>query len=117
MKFYGYKQCGTCRKAQKWLEANGIEAEMLPIRDTPPTATELKKMLKLLGGNRKPMLNTSSKDYRAEGVKEQLLESSDKDFIDLLRENGNLIKRPFVLTADSVITGFKEDALAELFPS
>lgn len=110
MKFYGYKQCGTCRKAQKWLEAHDIEADMLPIRDTPPTAAELKKMLKLLGGNRKPMLNTSSKDYRAEGVKEQLLESSDQEFIALLRENGNLIKRPFVLTESGGITGFKEEA-------
>ena len=31
--------------------------------------------------------------------------------IQLLLENGNLVKRPFVLTPDSGIVGFKEDAL------
>ena len=113
MKFYGYRQCSTCRKAQKWLEAAGITVEMLPIRDTPPTATELKAMLRHLDGSRKAMINTSSKDYRAEGIKSELLDGSEAAFVAALRANGNLIKRPFLLSPDSGLTGFKEDIWQE----
>ena len=35
-KVYEYKGCSTCRKALKWLEAQGIEYKAVPIRETPP---------------------------------------------------------------------------------
>lgn len=34
---------------------------------------------------------------------------TDQDAIDLLNSNGNLVKRPFLLTAKGGLVGFKQD--------
>ena len=69
MKFYGYKNCDTCRKAKKWLQERGIAFDEIPIREQPPTVDELRRMLPFVGNDIKKLFNTSSKDYRALGGK------------------------------------------------
>ena len=109
MKVYLYEKCGTCRKALKWLDERGIGYQAVPIRETPPSKTALKKMLKAKEGQRKKLFNTSSKDYRDPEVKDRLPSLSTDEAIALLASRGNLIKRPFVLSDDVALVGFKED--------
>lgn len=113
MKVYEYKGCVTCKKALKWLDGKGIEYKKIPIRETPPTKTEIKKMVKHLGGDLKRLFNTSGTDYRSLKIKEKLPTMSEKEAIELLSQNGNLIKRPFIITTDWGTTGFKEDVWEE----
>lgn len=115
MKLYTYAKCGTCRKAVKWLAAEGIEAEEIPIRETPPNKGELKQMLAHLDGELKRLFNTSGQDYRALNLKEKLGEMTESEAFDLLSQNGNLVKRPFVLTETEGTTGFKEEEWQRLF--
>lgn len=115
MKLYTYAKCGTCRKAVKWLAAEGIEMEEIPIRETPPTKAELKQMLAHLDGELKRLFNTSGQDYRALNLKEKLGEMTESEAFDLLSQNGNLVKRPFVLTETEGTTGFKEEEWQRLF--
>ena len=42
IKFYGYKKCSTCRKAEKALETSGVPYGFTDITETPPSKTELK---------------------------------------------------------------------------
>ncbi|HEX6928238.1 MAG TPA: glutaredoxin domain-containing protein, partial [Gammaproteobacteria bacterium] len=43
VRVFGLKNCDTCRKARKWLDAKGINHEFVDVREqTPPLAT-LKK--------------------------------------------------------------------------
>ena len=58
---------------------------------------ELKKMLGYFNGVKKRLFNVSGSDYRALNLKEELSKMSDKEAIDLLSGNGNLVKMPFVL--------------------
>ena len=109
MKIYLYDKCGTCRKALNWLNARGIAYESTPIRETPPSKTALKKMLKAKNGELKKLFNTSSKDYRDPEVKDRLPDFSTDEAVALLASRGNLIKRPFVLSDDVALVGFKED--------
>ena len=109
MKIYLYDKCGTCRKALNWLNARGIAYEPAPIRETPPSKTALKKMLKAKNGELKKLFNTSSKDYRDPEVKDRLPDLSTAEAVALLASRGNLIKRPFVLSDDVALAGFKED--------
>ena len=109
LKIYEYKNCGTCRKALKYLEERGVAFERIPIRETPPTKTELKAMLKSYNGERKRLFNTSGGDYKSMNMKDRLPDLTDKEAIALLSENGNLIKRPFVLSGDQGVIGFKMD--------
>ena len=108
IKIYEYKGCGTCRKALKWLEAKRIEFERIAIRETPPSKAELKRMLKAYEGKLRALFNTSGGDYRALNMKEKLAKLSKMEAIDLLAANGNLVKRPFVMTRDGGVVGFNE---------
>ena len=109
LKIYEYKNCGTCRKALKYLEERGVAFERIPIRETPPTKAELKAMLKSYKGERKRLFNTSGGDYKSMNMKDRLPDLTDEEAIALLSENGNLIKRPFVLSGDQGVIGFKVD--------
>ena len=114
LRIYEYNGCGTCRKALKWLEAKGIQYDKIPIREKPPSKSELKRMLKVYEGNLRRLFNTSGGDYKALNLKDKLPSLSDTQAIDLLAGNGNLIKRPFVLTKKSGVIGFKEEEWAKL---
>ena len=115
LKLYTYKNCGTCKKALKWLDEQGITYDNHPIRETPPKVTELKTMLAAMDGNIKKLFNTSGQDYKALNMKEKLPTLSEDEALAMLAENGNLVKRPFVLGDDAETVGFKEDVWAELF--
>ena len=38
-----YPRCGTCKKAQKWLDEKGIEYDYRDIKEENPSLDELKK--------------------------------------------------------------------------
>jgi len=48
-------------------------------------------------------------------MKDILPSLSDKEALKLLSENGNLVKRPLVITEKSAINGFKEAEWADFF--
>ena len=106
---YTYRKCSTCRKATKWMDAQGLKYTEKPIRETPPSVAELRKMLKRQDGQLKKLFNTSGGDYREMKLGPKLPTMSDEDAIALLHANGNLVKRPFLLAGDIGLVGFKED--------
>ena len=114
LRVYEYKGCGTCRKALKWLESMGVQYEIIPIREQPPSKAELKQMLKIYEGNLRRLFNTSGGDYKELNLKDKLPALSEAQAINLLAGNGNLIKRPFVLMKNGGAVGFKEEEWAAL---
>ena len=108
MKIYTYKNCGSCKKATKWLDEKGIAYEEYPIRETPPSVEELQQMLKHQNGELKKLFNTAGGDYRELDMKTKLPEMSESAALNLLASRGNLVKRPFVLGDDFGLVGFKE---------
>ena len=114
LKIYEYKGCSTCRNALKYLDSKGISYEKIPIRETPPTTSEFKFMLEQTG-NIKKLLNTSGQDYRKLNMKDKIGTMSNDEIFELLSTNGNLVKRPFVISAQTGTTGFKEDEWDKLF--
>ena len=114
LKIYMYKNCSTCQKAKKYLAANEIDYAEIPIRETPPTKAELKRMLKHMDGNIKKLFNTSGMDYKSENMKDVLPTLNDAQAVDRLNANGNLVKRPFLITKDFGTVGFKENVWDDL---
>lgn len=108
MNLHTYAKCDTCRKAVKWLKARAIPFTEIPIRDHPPTKSDLERMLAIYGGDLKRLFNTSGGDYREMRLGEKLAAMSADDAIDLLSSNGNLVKRPFLLSDKGGLVGFKE---------
>lgn len=119
---YTYANCDTCRRAVKWLRAQGIAFVEKPIRETPPTVAELRTMLARLGGVAalRKVFNASGVDYRAQKLGERLPTLTETEAFALLAGNGNLVKRPFALGegaksgAGAVgLVGFDEKSWAE----
>ena len=114
-KVYQYEKCSTCRKAIAWLREKEIEFSTYPIRDQTPTKKELKAMVNAHGGEVRKLFNTSSKDYRDPELKKLLPTLTEAQTLDLLRERGNLIKRPFVIGEGITLQGFKVETWEKAF--
>ena len=108
LKVYAYAGCDTCRRALKFLRENGVAHEVVAIREQPPTKAELRQMLTVYGGAVRKLFNTSGRDYQALSLSAKLPTLSVDAALDLLAQNGNLVKRPFVLTKAGGVVGFKE---------
>jgi arsenate reductase (glutaredoxin) len=109
---YTYAKCSTCRDAVTWLRARGVPFEERAIRETPPTLAELREMLGHKGGEIRRLFNTSGLDYRAMGLAARLPDLSEPEALALLRSNGNLVKRPFLLGSGIGLTGFDPNVWA-----
>lgn len=119
VKIYEYSNCSTCKQALKFLDTKKIKYDRLPIVEKPPTVSELKQMLVYLredGRDFKNLFNTSGVLYRELGIAEKLKDGlGESEALKLLATNGKLIKRPFLLTANSGTVGFKVDEWTKLF--
>ncbi len=107
---YQYPKCSTCRKALKWLDAQGIAYKSVDIVAAPPSAAQLKKSFKQSGLPIKAFFNTSGESYRNGGFKDKLPTLSEADAIAELAADGKLIKRPLLLDVETVLVGFDEAA-------
>ena len=115
MKVYLYEKCGTCRKAAKFLEARKIRHTAVPIVETPPSEAELSQMLEACGGNLRRLFNTSGLVYKAMGLKDRLPTLSRAEACELLRQNGKLVRRPFLISDKIRLVGFNEKEWVEAF--
>lgn len=109
MKIYCYSKCGTCKKAIKYLKDNHIEYQLKDISIDVPTSEELRKYIESYGKGIKPFFNTSGKLYRELNIKDKVKDMTLDETVELLSNNGMLIKRPLLIDNDKVLVGFKED--------
>lgn len=109
MQFIWYPVCSTCKKAKKWLEAQGIAAEIRDIKAEPPTESELRRWHEMSGLPLKRFFNTSGQSYRALGLSAKLPAMSEDEQFALLASDPMLVKRPILVGAETAVTGFKEE--------
>lgn len=106
--FVEYPKCSTCQKAKKWLDAQGITYEDRHIKEQNPTAEELKAWHEKSGLDIKKFFNTSGMLYKEMQLKDKLPGMTLEEKYALLASDGMLVKRPIVVTDETVLTGFKE---------
>ena len=103
-----YPKCSTCQKAKKWLIEHQQEFEGRDIKEQNPTADELKEWHEKSGLPLKRFFNTSGILYKEMNLKEKLPGMSEDEQFRLLASDGMLVKRPILVTEDTVLVGFKE---------
>lgn len=111
--FLHYPKCGTCQKAKKWLEAQGIAFEARHIVEQNPTAEELRTWIADSGQPVKKFFNTSGLKYKELSLKDKLPTMSEAEQIALLATDGMLVKRPLLIGDGVVLAGFKDEKWAE----
>ncbi len=107
VRVYVYEKCSTCRDALKFLTTHGIEHVVVPIYTQPPTVAELRAMLGHVGGEVRRLFNSSGLEYKALKMKERLPAMPLDEALALLASNGRLVKRPFALSAEAGVVGFR----------
>ncbi len=110
-----YEKCTTCKKALKWVEEAGYEAEVRPIKEENPTVEELKQWHEKNGLPLKRFFNTSGNLYKEQKLKEKLPTMSEEAQYQLLSTDGMLVKRPLLITDKGVCPGFSQDEWERLF--
>ena len=108
MKVFAYRKCSTCMKALKWLEVHNVEFEERAIKEENPTYEELKEWQSRSGLPLKKFFNTSGLLYKTMQLKDKLPNMTEEEQLRLLATDGMLVKRPFVVDGDLVLTGFRE---------
>jgi len=94
MKIYHNPRCSKSRQTLELLKEKGVDPEVVLYLDTPPSESELKRVLKLLGMNAVDLLRKNESIYK-EQFKGQ--DHSDDEWIRIMVANPKLIERPIVV--------------------
>ena len=108
MVFICYPKCGTCRKAEQWLNERGASYEKRMIKEENPTEEELRKWHAMSGLPLKKFFNTSGLLYKSMALKDKLPTMNEDEMLKILAADGMLVKRPLLVGNDFVLVGFKE---------
>ena len=108
LKFICYPKCTTCQKARKWLDENNIEYVFRDIKTENPSLEELTAWYKLSGLPLRKFFNTSGLLYKSMELKTKLPNMTDEEMLALLATDGMLVKRPLIVSGNTVLTGFRE---------
>ena len=103
-----YAKCTTCQKALKWLDENGVDYAVRPIKEEHPSAEEIRQWHKKSGLPLKRFFNTSGMLYRELNLKDRLPDMSEEEQIELLASDGMLVKRPLLVSDELICPGFRE---------
>ncbi|HEY9736976.1 MAG TPA: Spx/MgsR family RNA polymerase-binding regulatory protein [Trichocoleus sp.] len=104
LQVYGIPNCGTCKKALAWLEANSADYEFINTKEHPPSRSQVEGWVTALSS--KPLRNTSGQSYRALGDAKQ--NWSEAQWVDAFARDAMLLKRPlFVRDGEAILAGFR----------
>lgn len=115
IKFYGYKKCGTCRKAALFLQRAGVDFEFIDITEHPPVAAELAAIAAHAKIPLNKLFNTSGVQYRELNIKQRLPALTEQQILALLAGNGRLIKRPLITDGKRATVGFDAAQFAQIW--
>jgi arsenate reductase len=107
---YHNPRCSTSRKTLDLLRDNGIEPEAVQYLKTPPSRSELVKMIKDAG------IDVRKAVRKREALYDELnlAEASDDELLDAMVEHPILIERPFVVTPKGTRLARPIDAVREI---
>ena len=105
--FYSYSKCSTCRKASNWLDQNNIKFQYIDIIKEPPSKKFLELAFIQFSFDKKKIFNTRGKSFKSMDF--DIINLTKKRIIELLSNDGKLIKRPFLVINESkLILGYNE---------
>lgn len=108
---YGLKNCDTCKKALKSLEAASKQVSFVDIRAEADLAAKVPGWLEAAGA--KALVNNRSTTWRSLSDDDKAKAETD-EVSGLLIANPTLIKRPVIEAGDSVYVGWTKAVEGEL---
>ncbi len=109
---YGIRTCDTMKKAFAWLDANGVDYTFQDYRIDGIGMDEIARWCEAAGWER--VLNKSSRTFRT--VPEEVRTDLDEaKAIALMAAEPTMIKRPVLVTGQTLEIGFNPARYAEIF--
>jgi len=109
---YHNPRCSKSRQTLALLEERGIAPRIVEYLKTPPTAAELKTILKKLGLKPRDILRQGEPRYAELGLKDR--DVDDDTLITLMVANPILIERPIVVRGDKAAIGRPPETVLEI---
>jgi arsenate reductase len=109
---YHNPRCSKSRQTLVLLEERGIAPRVVDYLKTPPSATELKTILKTLGLSPRDLMRKGEPRYAELGLKDRDLD--DDALIALLVANPILIERPIVVSGGKAAIGRPPETVLEI---
>lgn len=102
MKIYHNPRCSKSRQTLQLIQESGNEVEIVEYLNAPPSAQELKDILKKLGLKADDLLRKNEAVFK-EKFKGKAY--SEDEWIKIMAEHPKLIERPIVLKGDKAVLG------------
>lgn len=109
---YHNPKCGSSRTALALIRERGIEPKVIEYLKTPPSARELKAIVKRMGVAARELLRTKEAAYAE--LKLDNPELSDDHIIDAMVAHPILINRPIVVTEKGAKLGRPPERVLEI---
>jgi arsenate reductase len=90
------------------MEEKKIDYTLIDIKEDHPNEKTLRQLHKKSGLPLRRFFNTSGQLYREMELSKKLPDMSEDEMFKLLASDGMLVKRPLLITDNTVLTGFKE---------
>ena len=103
IKIYPNPRCTKSRQTLALLTDRGIKPEVVEYLKTPPTKTELSRILSMLGIEARTLMREREAEYKDQGLENPDL--TDADLINAMIAHPILIERPIVVTKTKAAIG------------
>jgi arsenate reductase (glutaredoxin) len=107
---YHNPKCSTSRKTLDLLRDNGLEPTIIQYLKTPPSRTELVRMIRDAGIDARTAVRKREPLY----AELNLADATDDQLLDAMAEHPILIERPFVITPKGTRLARPIDAVHEI---
>ncbi len=96
-------RCSKSRNALKFLEEEGIDAQVVKYLDVPHTKEEIKSLIKMLGlDSARELMRTKEEIYKTLDLKNV---DDEEQLIEAMVNNPKLIERPIVIKDNKAAIG------------
>jgi arsenate reductase (glutaredoxin) len=109
---YHNPRCSKSRQTLALLEEKGVKPKIVDYLKEPPSAVELKRILKKLGLKPRDVMRKGESVYAELGLEDKDLK--DDALIALMVENPILIERPIVVAGDKAAIGRPPESVLKI---
>ena len=105
-------RCSKSRGALELLRERGIEPEILPYLEQPPSVEELRSLVRLLGVPARALLRTGEPEYAELGLADAALD--DDALLAAMHAHPRLIERPVFVHGGRAVIGRPPERVLDL---
>lgn len=109
---YHNPRCSKSRQTLELLKQHDVDPEIVFYLETPPSKTQLRKLLSMLGIGPRELVRTGEAAYKEKGLNDPGL--SDDQLLDAMLEEPRLIQRPIVTDGSRAVIGRPPQNVLEL---